>query len=82
MILIYGMGVMRGVMEEKTNRIVEVIISSVKPFQLMLGKILGVAILGLIQFLIMGIITFILTTVLSTIFLKDISIRSTTPSNA
>ena len=72
-ILIYGMMVFRSVMEEKTNRIVEVIISSVKPFQLMLGKILGVAILGLIQFLIMGIITFILTTVLSTIFLKDIS---------
>ncbi len=72
-ILMYGMMVFRSVMEEKTNRIVEVIISSVKPFQLMLGKILGVAILGLIQFLIMGIITFILTTVLSTIFLKDIS---------
>ena len=72
-ILMYGMMVFRSVMEEKTNRIVEVIISSVKPFQLMLGKILGVAILGLIQFLIMGIITFILTTVLSSIFLKDIS---------
>ena len=72
-ILMYGMMVFRSVMEEKTNRIVEVIFSSVKPFQLMLGKILGVAILGLIQFLIMGIITFILTTVLSTIFLKDIS---------
>ena len=72
-ILMYGMMVFRSVMEEKTNRIVEVIISSVKPFQLMLGKILGVAILGLIQFLIMGIITFVLTTVLSTIFLKDIS---------
>ena len=72
-ILMYGMMVFRSVMEEKTNRIVEVIISSVKPFQLMLGKILGVAILGLIQFLIMGIITFILTTVLSTIFLKDVS---------
>ncbi len=72
-ILMYGMMVFRSVMEEKTNRIVEVIISSVKPFQLMLGKILGVAILGLIQFVIMGIITFSLTTVLSTIFLKDIS---------
>lgn len=72
-ILMYGMMVFRSVMEEKTNRIVEVIISSVKPFQLMLGKILGVAILGLIQFVIMGIITFSLTAVLSTIFLKDIS---------
>ncbi len=72
-ILMYGMMVFRSVMEEKTNRIVEVIVSSVKPFQLMLGKIIGVAILGTIQFLIMGLITFILTTALSTIFLKDAS---------
>lgn len=72
-ILMYGMMVFRSVMEEKTNRIVEVIVSSVKPFELMLGKIIGVAILGIIQFAIMGIITFALTTVLSTIFLKDIS---------
>ncbi|MFT3825120.1 MAG: ABC transporter permease [Chitinophagaceae bacterium] len=50
--LIYGMMVMRGVMEEKINRISEVIISSVKPFQLMLGKILGIAAVGLTQFLI------------------------------
>ncbi|GAB4036162.1 ABC transporter permease [Spirosoma gilvum] len=50
-VLIYGTQVMRGVMEEKTNRIVEVIISSVKPFQLMLGKIIGVALVGLTQFL-------------------------------
>ena len=72
-ILMYGMMVFRSVMEEKTNRIVEVIVSSVKPFELMLGKIIGVAILGIIQFAIMGIITFALTTVLSTIFLKDVS---------
>jgi ABC-2 type transport system permease protein len=74
-ILMYGMMVFRSVMEEKTNRIVEVIISSVKPFQLMLGKIFGVAILGIIQFIAMGIITFILTTVLSTLFLKDIKFQ-------
>ncbi|SOE23119.1 ABC-2 type transport system permease protein [Spirosomataceae bacterium TFI 002] len=49
-VFIYGAQVMRGVMEEKTSRIVEVIISSVKPFQLMLGKILGVALVGLTQF--------------------------------
>jgi ABC-2 type transport system permease protein len=72
-ILLYGMMVFRSVMEEKTNRIVEVIVSSVKPFQLMLGKILGVAILGIIQFVVMGIITFALTTVLSSLFLKDAS---------
>lgn len=49
-IFIYGVQVMRGVMEEKTSRIVEVIISSVKPFQLMIGKIIGVALVGLTQF--------------------------------
>lgn len=49
--LIYGTQVMRGVMEEKTNRIAEVIVSSVKPFQLMLGKIIGIGAVGLTQFL-------------------------------
>ncbi|MEO1624874.1 MAG: ABC transporter permease [Bacteroidota bacterium] len=48
-VLIYGMMVMRSVMEEKMNRIVEVMISSVKPFQLMLGKIIGVGAVGLTQ---------------------------------
>jgi ABC-2 type transport system permease protein len=56
-ILIYGMGVMRGVSEEKTNRIAEVIISSVKPFQLMMGKIVGIALVGLTQFLLWLLIT-------------------------
>lgn len=74
-IIMYGMMVFRSVMEEKTNRIVEVIVSSVKPFQLMLGKIIGVAVLGIIQFLIMGVITLVLTTLLSTLFLKDIKIQ-------
>ncbi|GAB3925570.1 ABC transporter permease [Mucilaginibacter myungsuensis] len=50
-LLIYGSQVMRGVIEEKTNRIIEVIVSSVKPFQLMLGKILGIGMVGLTQFL-------------------------------
>ncbi|SDD92540.1 ABC-2 type transport system permease protein [Mucilaginibacter pineti] len=49
-LLIYGGQVMRGVIEEKTSRIIEVIISSVKPFQLMLGKIIGVGLVGLTQF--------------------------------
>jgi ABC-2 type transport system permease protein len=52
MLFIYGSLVMRGVMEEKTSRISEVIISSVKPFQLMLGKIIGIGGVGLTQFLI------------------------------
>ena len=50
-IFLYGVQVMKGVIEEKTNRIVEVIISSVKPFQLMMGKIIGSAMVGLTQFL-------------------------------
>lgn len=50
LIFIYGAGVMRGVMEEKTNRIAEVIISSVSPFQLMMGKIIGIGLVGLTQF--------------------------------
>jgi ABC-2 type transport system permease protein len=49
-LLIYGTMVMRGVMEEKMNRIAEVIVSSVKPFQLMLGKIVGIGAVGLTQF--------------------------------
>jgi ABC-2 type transport system permease protein len=49
-LMIYGTMVMRGVMEEKMNRIAEVIVSSVKPFQLMLGKILGIGAVGLTQF--------------------------------
>lgn len=51
-VFMYGVQVMKGVMEEKTNRIVEVIISTVRPFQLMLGKIFGIAMVGLTQFLI------------------------------
>ncbi|MDZ7847518.1 MAG: ABC transporter permease [Owenweeksia sp.] len=51
-VFVYGAQVMRGVIEEKTSRIVEVMISSVKPFQLMLGKILGLAGVALLQFLI------------------------------
>lgn len=66
-VLIYGTQVMRGVMEEKTSRIVEVIISSVKPFQLMLGKIIGVALVGLTQFMLWIILTVGLITLGSSI---------------
>ena len=51
-IFFYSNQVMRGVIEEKTNRVVEIIISSVKPFQLMMGKIIGIGLVGLTQFLI------------------------------
>ena len=53
----YGVQVMRGVIEEKNNRIVEVIISSVKPFQLMMGKIVGIALVGLTQFVLWVVLT-------------------------
>ncbi len=56
-IFLFGSQVMRGVIEEKTSRIVEVIISSVKPFQLMMGKITGVALVGLTQFLLWVLLT-------------------------
>ncbi|MCF8331590.1 MAG: ABC transporter permease [Bacteroidales bacterium] len=61
-IFIFGSQVMRGVLEEKTSRIVEVIVSSVKPFQLMMGKIIGVALVGLTQFLLWVLLTFMIIT--------------------
>lgn len=64
-LFIYGAAVMRGVMEEKMNRIAEVIISSVKPFQLMTGKIIGIAAVGLTQLLIWLILILVLSTVFS-----------------
>ena len=68
-IFMYGTMVMRGVIEEKTSRIVEVIISSVKPFQLMMGKILGVALVGLTQFVLWILLTIIISTVAELAFL-------------
>lgn len=59
-IFLFGAMVMRGVIEEKTNRIVEVIVSSVRPFQLMMGKIVGVGLVGLTQFIIWVVLTIIL----------------------
>lgn len=59
-IFLFGSQVMRGVIEEKTNRIIEVMVSSVKPFQLMMGKITGIALVGLTQFFLWVALTFIL----------------------
>lgn len=59
-VFMFGSQVLRGVIEEKTSRIVEVIISSVKPFQLMMGKIVGVGVVGLTQFLLWIVFTMIL----------------------
>jgi ABC-2 type transport system permease protein len=69
-VFVYGTQVMRGVTEEKTSRIVEVIISSVKPYQLMMGKIIGVALVGLTQFILWILLTVLLTTGAGYIF-KD-----------
>jgi ABC-2 type transport system permease protein len=75
-ILIYGAMVMRSVIEEKTSRIIEVIISSVKPFQLMLGKIIGTAAAGLTQFFIWGILLTIIFVVSSYFFGVELSSSS------
>ncbi len=70
-LFIYGSQVMRGVIEEKTSRIVEVIISSVKPFQLMLGKIIGIGLVGLTQFTLWIVLSTTLVGTASKILLKD-----------
>ncbi len=60
-LFLYGAQVMRGIIEEKTSRVVEIIISSVKPFQLMMGKIIGIGLVGLTQFILWVILTAALT---------------------
>ncbi len=70
-IFLYGSQVMRGVIEEKTSRIVEVIISSVKPFELMMGKILGIAGVALTQFLIWVVLSSVVSAVVSSVFGLD-----------
>lgn len=67
-IFMYGVMIMRGVTEEKNNRIVEIIVSAVKPFQLMMGKILGVALVGLTQFVAWIVLSGLLLTVLGVAF--------------
>ena len=67
-LLLYGSQVMNGVIEEKSSRIIEVIISSIKPYQLMLGKILGVGMVGLTQFLLWIVLTIGLSQVASTFY--------------
>lgn len=69
-IFMYGVQVMRGVMEEKTNRIVEVIVSSVKPFQLMMGKVIGIGLVGLTQFVMWIVLTGVISSIGMTMY-KD-----------
>ncbi len=71
-LFIYGAAVMRGVMEEKMNRIAEVIISSVKPFQLMLGKIIGIAAVGITQLLIWIVLIVALSSVATSLISHDV----------
>ena len=74
-IVIYGAQVMTGVVQEKTNRIVEVMISSVKPFELMMGKIIGIALVGLTQFMMWVLLTGAILFGLSTTFANDMDIE-------
>src|SRR5690606_8593264 len=67
-IIIYGNMVMRSVIEEKTNRIIEIIVSSIKPIQLMMGKIIGTTLAGILQFIIWAIVGLILMFVANTVF--------------
>jgi ABC-2 type transport system permease protein len=70
-VFLYGMMVMRSVMEEKTSRIVEVMVSSVKPFDLMMGKIIGVGLVGLTQVAIWGILIPIILVIVTLVFNID-----------
>ncbi|WP_113653882.1 ABC transporter permease [Pedobacter namyangjuensis] len=74
-IMLYGIQVMRGVIEEKTSRIIEVMISSVKPFQLMMGKIIGIALVGLTQFVLWIVLTFTISTVVATVFIDKEDVK-------
>jgi len=76
-IIIYGNMVMRSVIEEKTNRIIEIIISSVRPIQLMMGKIIGTTFAGILQFLIWAVVGIILLVIANTVFGLNTSSPST-----
>jgi ABC-2 type transport system permease protein len=73
-IFLFGTQVLRGVIEEKTSRIVEVIVSSVKPVQLMMGKIIGIALVGLTQFILWIVLTFGIITIVQATMPKDMKI--------
>ncbi|MFI5171897.1 MAG: ABC transporter permease [Chitinophagales bacterium] len=84
-LLIYGTMVMRGVMEEKNSRIIEVIVSSVKPFQLMMGKIVGIGLVGLTQFITWAFLITILNIILMGIFgsqIAELKSISSSPGNS
>ena len=70
-IFIYGMQIMRGVTQEKTSKIIEVMIASVRPFELMMGKIIGIAAVGLTQFVLWAVMTAALTSVTTSMILNQ-----------
>ena len=83
-IFLYGVQVMKGVIEEKTNRIVELIVSTVKPFQLMMGKVIGIALVGLTQLTIWVLLSTIFTGIISLVIginFLDMDTLSTISSN-
>jgi ABC-2 type transport system permease protein len=77
-IMLYGIQVMRGVIEEKTSRIIEIMISSVKPFQLMMGKIIGIALVGLTQFILWIVLTAAISTVAVKAFVSEDDLKQST----
>jgi len=80
-IMLYGIQVMRGVIEEKTSRIIEVMISSVKPFQLMMGKIVGIALVGLTQFVLWIVLTLTISTVAVSFFVNKDDVQKIAASS-
>ena len=78
LVFMFGSQVMRGVIEEKTSRVVEVIVSSVKPVQLMMGKIIGIALVGLTQFLIWVFLTIAIAGVIRSTVLQKSNITQVT----
>jgi ABC-2 type transport system permease protein len=77
-IFLYGSQIMMSVMEEKTGRVVELLVSSVKPFQLMLGKIAGVALVGLTQFVLWIVLSFSISSAAGTLFMDDLKKQTPT----
>ena len=80
-IFLYGAMVMRGVMEEKTSRIVEIIISSVKPIQLMMGKIIGIALVGFTQFALWVSLTFVISSLVMALLVNPADINPVDMTN-
>jgi len=78
-VFMFGNQVMRGVIEEKTNRIVEIVISSVKPFQLMMGKIIGVGLVGISQFVIWIFLTFIFVAIGQSALKTNVDVKQLNP---